>query len=123
MRIVRDRFEVEDTFCKIERSLKHAESKFGIIHLPKFYINFENKENRDAFKDVAKEVEYLKTQKVEGIVMDLRNNGGGSLQTVVDMVRFVYSAKVRWCRLKQNQANSDRIVRSRQQNHNGKRIL
>src|SRR5690606_21252804 len=45
-----------------------------------------NKKNRDAFKDVAKEIEHLKEQNVEGIVMDLRNNGGGSLQTVVDMV-------------------------------------
>lgn len=83
--ITRDEFEIEDTFAK-SSIIETAEGKFGIIHLPKFYINFENKENRDAFKDVAKEVEYLKTQKVEGIVMDLRNNGGGSLQTVVDMV-------------------------------------
>ncbi|MBP8065897.1 MAG: carboxy terminal-processing peptidase, partial [Flavobacterium sp.] len=52
----------------------------------KFYINFENKDNRDAFKDVAKEIERLKAAGVEGIVMDLRDNGGGSLQTVVDMV-------------------------------------
>ncbi|MDO5636550.1 MAG: carboxy terminal-processing peptidase [Myroides sp.] len=83
--ITRDEFEIEDTFAK-SSIIETAEGKFGIIHLPKFYINFENKENRDAFKDVAKEVEYLKEQKVEGIVMDLRNNGGGSLQTVVDMV-------------------------------------
>lgn len=83
--ITRDEFEIEDTFAK-SSIIETAEGTFGIIHLPKFYINFENKENRDAFKDVAKEVEYLKEQKVEGIVMDLRNNGGGSLQTVVDMV-------------------------------------
>lgn len=83
--ITRDEFEIEDTFAK-SSIIETAEGRFGIIHLPKFYINFENKENRDAFKDVAKEVEYLKEQKVEGIVMDLRNNGGGSLQTVVDMV-------------------------------------
>src|SRR5690606_2279368 len=42
-------------------------------------------DNRDAFKDVAKEVAYLKEQSVEGIVMDLRGNGGGSLETVVKM--------------------------------------
>src|SRR5690606_30355817 len=83
--ITRDEFEIEDTFAK-SSIIETAEGKFGIIHLPKFYINFENKENRDAFKDVANEVEYLKEQKVEGIVMDLRDNGGGSLQTVVDMV-------------------------------------
>ncbi len=83
--IVRDKFEVEETFAK-SSLIDTPDGKYGIIHLPKFYINFENKENRDAFKDVAKEVEYLKEQKVEGIIVDLRNNGGGSLQTVVDMV-------------------------------------
>lgn len=83
--IMRDEFEIEDTFAK-SSVIETPEGKYGIIHLPKFYINFENKENRDAFKDVAKEIEYLKEQKVEGIIMDLRNNGGGSLQTVVDMV-------------------------------------
>lgn len=83
--IVRDKFEVEETFAK-SSVIDTPDGKYGIIHLPKFYINFENKENRDAFKDVAKELEYLKEQKVEGIIVDLRNNGGGSLQTVVDMV-------------------------------------
>ncbi|WP_129756898.1 carboxy terminal-processing peptidase [Flavobacterium dauae] len=83
--IVRDEFEIEDTFAK-SSVIETPQGKFGIIHLPKFYINFENKENRDAFKDVAKEIEHLKEQNIEGIVMDLRNNGGGSLQTVVDMV-------------------------------------
>src|SRR5690606_2686625 len=83
--IVRDKFEIEETFAK-SSIIDTPEGKFGIIHLPKFYISFENRDGRDAFKDVAKEVEYLKEQKVEGIIVDLRNNGGGSLQTVVDMV-------------------------------------
>ncbi len=83
--ITRDKFEIEDTFAK-STVIETPQGTYGMIHLPKFYINFENKENRDAFKDVAKEVEYLKAQNVEGIIIDLRNNGGGSLQTVVDMV-------------------------------------
>lgn len=83
--ITRDKFEIEETFAK-SSIIETPQGRFGIIHLPKFYISFENRDNRDAFKDVAKEVEYLKEQKVEGIIMDLRNNGGGSLQTVVDMV-------------------------------------
>lgn len=83
--IVRDKFEIEETFAK-SSVIDTPEGKFGIIHLPKFYISFENRDGRDAFKDVAKEVEYLKTQNIEGIIVDLRNNGGGSLQTVVDMV-------------------------------------
>lgn len=83
--IVRDKFEIEETFAK-SSVIETEEGKFGIIHLPKFYISFENRDNRDAFKDVAKELEYLKEQNIEGIIIDLRSNGGGSLQTVVDMV-------------------------------------
>src|SRR5690606_4078315 len=49
------------------------------------YIDFENKDNRDAAKDVKQEVIRLKEYGVDGIVIDLRNNGGGSLRTVVDM--------------------------------------
>jgi carboxyl-terminal processing protease len=82
--IIRDEVETEETFARsavIEKDGK----KFGIIYLPKFYIKFENKDNRDAYKDVAKEVAFLKEQNVEGIVMDLRGNGGGSLETVVKM--------------------------------------
>jgi len=83
--IIRDKFEIAETFAK-SSIIQTEDSKFGIIHLPKFYISFENRDNRDAFKDVAKELEYLKEQNVEGVIMDLRSNGGGSLQTVVDMV-------------------------------------
>jgi len=83
--IVREVVELEETYAK-SAVVEENGKKFGVIYLPKFYINFENKDNRDAFKDVAKEIERLKTAGVEGIVMDLRDNGGGSLQTVVDMV-------------------------------------
>jgi carboxyl-terminal processing protease len=83
--IIRDEVETEETFAKSSVVEKDGK-KFGIIYLPKFYISFENKQNRDAFKDVAIEIERLKEQNVEGIVMDLRDNGGGSLETVVKMV-------------------------------------
>ncbi|HLV52223.1 MAG TPA: carboxy terminal-processing peptidase [Flavobacterium sp.] len=83
--IIRDKFEIAETFAK-SSVIETKEGKYGIIHLPKFYISFENRDNRDAFKDVAKELEYLKEQNIEGVIMDLRSNGGGSLQTVVDMV-------------------------------------
>ncbi len=82
--IIREVVELEETYAK-SSLIKNGSQTYGLIQLPKFYINFENKDNRDAFKDVAKEVERLKAQNVDGIVMDLRNNGGGSLQTVVDM--------------------------------------
>ena len=83
--IIRDEVETEETFAKSSVVEKDGK-KFGIIYLPKFYISFENKQNRDAFKDVAIEIERLKEQNVDGIVMDLRDNGGGSLETVVKMV-------------------------------------
>lgn len=83
--IIRDEVETEETFAKSTIVEKDGK-KFGIINLPKFYISFENKQKRDAYKDVAIEIERLKEQKVDGIVMDLRDNGGGSLETVVKMV-------------------------------------
>lgn len=82
--IIRDEVETEETFAKSSTVEKDGH-KFGVIYLPKFYITFDNKENRDAYKDVAKEIERLKEQNVDGIIMDLRNNGGGSLETVVKM--------------------------------------
>jgi len=83
--IIRDIVELEDTYAK-SSIINFNDEKYGIIHLPKFYINFEDVNARDAYKDVALEVQRLNEAGVSGIVMDLRNNGGGSLQTVVEMV-------------------------------------
>ena len=83
--IIRDEVETEETFAKSSIVEKDGK-RFGIIYLPKFYISFENKENRDAYKDIAVEIERLKAQNIDGLVMDLRDNGGGSLETVVKMV-------------------------------------
>ncbi|MEY2738572.1 MAG: hypothetical protein RL259_481 [Bacteroidota bacterium] len=83
--IIRDEVETEETFAKSSIVEKDGK-RFGIVYLPKFYISFENKENRDAYKDVAIEIERLKAQNIDGLVMDLRDNGGGSLETVVKMV-------------------------------------
>ena len=82
--IMRDEVETEETFAK--STVVNKDGKlFGVIYLPKFYQSFENKSERDAFKDVAIEIERLKAMNVSGIVMDLRDNGGGSLETVVKM--------------------------------------
>lgn len=82
--IIRDVVEIEETYAKSSIVNKNG-LKYGVIYLPKFYINFENKDGRDAGKDIALEVERLKEAKVDGIVLDVRDDGGGSLSTVVDI--------------------------------------
>lgn len=82
--LIRDTVETEETYAK-SSVIERNGIKYGIIYLPKFYIDFENKDSRDAAKDVAIEVERLKKEGVKGIVMDVRDNGGGSLKTVVDI--------------------------------------
>ncbi|PKH67080.1 tail-specific protease [Flavobacterium sp. ALD4] len=82
--IIRDVVEIEETYAKSSVVTKNG-LKYGVIYLPKFYIDFENKDGRDAGKDIALEVERLKMAKVDGIVLDVRDDGGGSLSTVVDI--------------------------------------
>jgi carboxyl-terminal processing protease len=82
--IKRDIVEIEETYAKSSVVEKNG-LKYGVIYLPKFYIDFENKAGRDAGKDVAIEVKRLKKENVNGIILDVRNDGGGSLQTVVDI--------------------------------------
>ena len=82
--IIRDVVEIEETYVKSSIVEKNG-MKYGVIYLPKFYINFENKDGRDAGKDMAIEVKRLKEQNVQGIILDVRNDGGGSLRTVVDI--------------------------------------
>ncbi len=60
--------------------------KIGYILLPDFYADFDREEGARCSKDVAKEVEKLKAEKVDGIIIDVRYNGGGSLYEVVQMV-------------------------------------
>ncbi len=82
--IIRDIVEIEETYAK-SSVVERNGLKYGIIYLPKFYIDFENKEGRDAGKDIAIEVEALKKAGVDGIALDVRDDGGGSLSTVVDI--------------------------------------
>jgi len=82
--IIRDIVEIEETYAKSSVVTKNG-LKYGVIYLPKFYIDFENKDGRDAGKDIALEVERLKAAQVDGIVLDVRDDGGGSLSTVVDI--------------------------------------
>jgi len=82
--IIRDIVEIEETYAK-SSIVERNGLKYGVIYLPKFYIDFENKDGRDAGKDIALEVERLKKEDINGIVLDVRDDGGGSLSTVVDI--------------------------------------
>ena len=82
--VKRDIVLLEETYIK-SSIVEKGNNNFGIINIPKFYIDFDNQSNRDAAKDLRTEIERLKEQGVQGLVIDLRNNGGGALKTVVEM--------------------------------------
>lgn len=82
--LTRDVVLLEESYAK-SASIIRGDQKFGIINLPKFYVDFEDYSERNAATDVAKEVERLKQEGAEGLIIDLRDNGGGSLKTVVEM--------------------------------------
>jgi len=82
--IIRDVVEMDETFAK-STIIKKGDKKFGMIELPKFYIDFEEKDYRNSTTDMIQEIERLKEEKVEGILIDLRNNGGGSLKTAIEI--------------------------------------
>ncbi len=82
--IIRDIVELEETFVKSSVVEKNGK-KYGVINLPKFYIDFSDTNKRNAASDMKLEIERLKKENVEGLIVDLRNNGGGSLKTVIDI--------------------------------------
>ena len=82
--VKRDIVQLEETYIK-SSIVEKDNNNYGIINIPKFYIDFDNRNNRDAAKDLRNEIIRLKEQDVKGLVIDLRNNGGGALKTVVDM--------------------------------------
>lgn len=82
--ITRDVVELEETYAK-SSIIDKGDRKFGLINLPQFYFDMENYKERNAATDVKKEILRLKEQGMEGLVLDLRDNGGGSLRTAVDI--------------------------------------
>jgi len=82
--IIRDVVELEETFVKSTVVEKEGK-KYGLIDLPRFYIDFSDISSRDSAKDMEKEIERLKGENVSGLLIDLRNNGGGSLKTAIEI--------------------------------------
>ena len=84
--IIRDEVIMDEGFAR-SSMLKYdsVASNIGYIKLPKFYADFDNPGGPSAAKDIAKELEKLKAEGATSVILDLRNNGGGSLQEVVDM--------------------------------------
>lgn len=106
--IIRDVVEIEETFAK-SVLLNNNNKKIGYIYLPSFYTDFTRSGRADARKcatDMRKEIEKLKTQGIEGLIVDLRDNGGGSLQEVVEMAGlFIQKGPVVQVKAKNNMIN------------------
>lgn len=86
--IIRDVVQIEETFVK-SAVIKDDKRKltFGYLKIPSFYRDFKDEgqggSGRNVTDDVRKELQTLKAQKVDGVVLDLRNNGGGALTDAV----------------------------------------
>ena len=83
--ITRDIVVLEETYAKSLLLSDEDGIKAGYIYLPSFYADFQNPKGRFSWKDVKTEIEKLRDEQVQGIILDLRNNGGGSLDDVVKM--------------------------------------
>ncbi len=80
----REKIVLDEGFARSAIIQKGAD-KYGYILLPDFYADFEREDGARCARDVAREIEKLKAEKVKGIAIDVRYNGGGSLYEVVQM--------------------------------------
>ena len=83
--LIREKIVLDEGFAR-SAVIQNGNEKIGYILLPDFYADFEREDGARCSKDIAKEVEKLKAEKVKGIIIDVRYNGGGSLYEVVQMV-------------------------------------
>jgi carboxyl-terminal processing protease len=85
--IIRDVVVLEEKYAKSATlESPSIKKKIGYINLPGFYADFNNKGSRSCSEDVKKELIKLQAENIKDVVIDLRNNGGGSLQDVVNMM-------------------------------------
>ncbi len=86
--IQRDVVQIEETFVKSTLLSSPDGTKVGYVLIPSFYRDFEKTRNgsgaRNSTDDTRKEIEKLKKERISGLILDLRNNGGGSLMDAVD---------------------------------------
>ncbi len=84
--IVRDEVILDEGFARsLKLAIPDVIENIGYIRLPRFYSSFEGNEGNSCAVDVEKEIAKLNNEQVDGIILDLRNNGGGSLQDVIKM--------------------------------------
>lgn len=84
--ITRDVVVMEESYSKSAvLTDPNSGKRYGVIYLPSFYADFQQSGGRNSSDDVRAEVVKLKEKGVDGIILDLRNNGGGSLSDVVKM--------------------------------------
>lgn len=81
--LLRDEISLDEVYAR--SAIIQGQNKIGYILLPEFYANFRDPSGRRSGTDVAKEILKLKEQNIDGLIVDLRGNGGGSLQDVVEM--------------------------------------
>jgi carboxyl-terminal processing protease len=89
IQIIRDVVEIEETFAK--SAVLESKNKIGYIYLPAFYTDFNRNGAHHCSQDMRNEIEKLKKQKIKGLIVDLRDNGGGSLQEVVEMAGLFFT--------------------------------
>lgn len=83
--LMRDEIVQDESYVR-SAVINENNKKIGYIYLPDFYADFERVDGARCSEDVAAEIKKLKAENIDGIVMDLRSNGGGSLYEVVQMV-------------------------------------
>jgi len=84
--IERDEVIIDEAFARsLILDVPNTIENVGYIRLPKFYSSFEKEDGNSCAKDVKIEIEKLNDKNINGIILDLRSNGGGSLKDVIDM--------------------------------------